>query len=68
MRPSVTLTRDPLQTLQVDAIGYGAKDTGEMGGGAASAVVAAAGPEVLMELQSKLARSTRSDLTVLERL
>jgi O-acetyl-ADP-ribose deacetylase (regulator of RNase III) len=55
MIPLVTLTRDPLQILKVDAIGYGAKDTGEMGGGAAAAVLAAAGPELLAELQTKLA-------------
>ena len=54
MIPTVTITRDPLQTLKVDAIGYGAKDTGEMGGGAAAAVLAAAGPELLTELRSKL--------------
>ncbi|MCX6900082.1 MAG: macro domain-containing protein [Verrucomicrobia bacterium] len=57
MTPLVTLTRDPLQILKVDAIGYGAKDTGEMGGGAAAAVLAAAGPEILTDLRSKLARS-----------
>jgi O-acetyl-ADP-ribose deacetylase (regulator of RNase III) len=55
----ITLTREPLQTLKVDAIGYGAKDTGEMGGGAAAAVLAAAGPEILTELRSKLAGTSR---------
>ncbi|HYG35622.1 MAG TPA: hypothetical protein VEC99_12600 [Clostridia bacterium] len=45
------LTRDPLQILRVDAIGYGAKDTGEMGGGAAAAVLTAAGPEILTALR-----------------
>jgi O-acetyl-ADP-ribose deacetylase (regulator of RNase III) len=59
MIPLITLTRDPLQVLKVDAIGYGAKDTGEMGGGAAAAVLAAAGPEILIELRSKLAGSAR---------
>jgi hypothetical protein len=38
MLPSVILTRDPLQILKVDAIGYGAKDTGGTGGGAAAAI------------------------------
>jgi O-acetyl-ADP-ribose deacetylase (regulator of RNase III) len=59
MVPRVTLTRDPLQTLRVDAIGYGAKDTGEMGGGAAAAVLVAAGPQILAELQSKLVELPR---------
>jgi O-acetyl-ADP-ribose deacetylase (regulator of RNase III) len=58
MFPAVTLTRDPLQILKVDAIGYGAKDTGEMGGGAAAAVLAAAGPEILTALRSGLATSS----------
>jgi O-acetyl-ADP-ribose deacetylase (regulator of RNase III) len=58
MIPLVILTRDPLQILKVDAIGYGAKDTGEMGGGAAAAVLAAAGPEILTELRVKLASSS----------
>ena len=59
MIPTVTLTRDPLQILKVDAIGYGAKDTGEMGGGAAAAVLSAAGPQILSELRLKLANSSR---------
>jgi O-acetyl-ADP-ribose deacetylase (regulator of RNase III) len=46
MIPIASLTRDPLQILRVDAIAYGAKDTGEMGGGAAASVLMAAGPEV----------------------
>jgi O-acetyl-ADP-ribose deacetylase (regulator of RNase III) len=45
--------------LRVDAIGYGAKDTGELGGGAAAAVLVAAGPEILGELRSKLVGSPR---------
>ena len=59
MFPSVTLTRDPLQILKVDAIGYGAKDTGEMGGGAAASVLATAGPEILTELRSRMAGLSR---------
>jgi O-acetyl-ADP-ribose deacetylase (regulator of RNase III) len=50
----ITLTREPLQLLRVDAIGYGAKDTGEMGGGAAAVILAAAGEELLTELRTKL--------------
>jgi O-acetyl-ADP-ribose deacetylase (regulator of RNase III) len=53
------LTRDPLQILRVDAIAYGAKDTGEMGGGAAASVLMAAGPEVLTEAKVKMARLAR---------
>jgi O-acetyl-ADP-ribose deacetylase (regulator of RNase III) len=53
----ITLTREPLQLLRVDAIGYGAKDTGEMGGGAAAVILAAAGEELLTELRSKLSGS-----------
>ncbi|MFA5191972.1 MAG: macro domain-containing protein [Verrucomicrobiia bacterium] len=59
MISAITLTRDPLQILRVDAIGYGAKDTGEMGGGAAAAVLAAAGPEILDALCSRLVTSPR---------
>ena len=54
-----TLTRDPLQRLRVDAVGYGAKDTGEMGGGAASSVLAAAGSKLPIALRSKLATTAR---------
>ena len=57
MIPLVTLTREPLQMLKVHAIGYGAKNTGEMGGGAATAVLAAAGTEILADLRCKLAGS-----------
>lgn len=59
MVPSASLTREPLQMLKVDAIGYGAKDTGDMGGGAAASILVAAGPEVLAAAKSKLAMSSR---------
>jgi O-acetyl-ADP-ribose deacetylase (regulator of RNase III) len=59
MMPIATLTRDPLQMLKVDAVGYGAKDTGEMGGGAASSIVVAAGPEVLVTAKLKMAECPR---------
>jgi O-acetyl-ADP-ribose deacetylase (regulator of RNase III) len=59
MIPSATLSREPLQMMKVDAIGYGAKDTGEMGGGAAASILTAAGPEILTALRSKLAGSQR---------
>ncbi|HWB07323.1 MAG TPA: macro domain-containing protein [Verrucomicrobiales bacterium] len=59
MLPNLTLSREPLQTLKVDAIAYGAKDTGEMGGGAAAAILAAAGPDILTELRSSMTGSSR---------
>ena len=51
--------RTLLQEMKADALAYGAKDTGEMGGGAAQAVLAAAGPELLPALGAALAASTR---------
>ena len=64
--PIASLTRDPVQILKVDAIAYGAKDTGEMGGGAASSVLMAAGPELLAAAKLMLAKSSRriGDLAV----
>jgi len=54
--------------LTVDAIGYGAKDTGEMGGGAAASVLMAAGPEIIPVVRSKLSTSSRKvgDIVVTE--
>jgi O-acetyl-ADP-ribose deacetylase (regulator of RNase III) len=57
MIPLATLTREPLQMLKVDGIGYGAKDTGEMGGGAAASLLTVAGSELQNALRSKLAGS-----------
>ena len=59
MMSLASLTRDPLQMLKVDAIGYGAKDTGEMGGGAAASILAAAGPEVSAAAKLNLAKTSR---------
>lgn len=56
---NVELVRDCLPFLNVDAIGYGAKDTGEMGGGAAAAIIAAAGAEVMAAARKELATTTR---------
>ena len=61
---AVSLTRELLQTLSVDAIAYGAKDTGEMGGGALAAVLAAAGPQLLGAVSSELATTSRNVGTV----
>jgi O-acetyl-ADP-ribose deacetylase (regulator of RNase III) len=60
MIPLATLAREPLQMLRVEAIGYGAKDTGEMGGGAAASVLSAAGPEIIAAVRSKLSVSPRN--------
>jgi O-acetyl-ADP-ribose deacetylase (regulator of RNase III) len=59
MTINVELTRERLPFLDVEAIGYGAKDTGEMGGGAASAIVAAAGAELIDAVRVKLAKTDR---------
>ncbi len=54
MTPNVNLTRQPLQMIRADALAYGAKDTGEMGGGAAAAILRAAGPELGIALKAQL--------------
>ena len=59
MALNVELVRDRLPFLKVDAIAYGAKDTGEMGGGAAAAIIGAAGAELMEDLRRKLAATTR---------
>ena len=56
---NVDLTRERLPYLKVDAIGYGAKDTGEMGGGAAAAILAAAGQKIIEDARKKLAATDR---------
>ncbi|MDQ7825868.1 MAG: macro domain-containing protein [Candidatus Eremiobacteraeota bacterium] len=55
----ITLTGDRLPGVDADLIAYGAKDTGEMGGGAANAILVAAGEEVLDALREGLAKSGR---------
>lgn len=55
----IELHRERLQELKVDALAYGAKDTGQMGGGAASAILMAAGEEILDAARDRLAESTR---------
>ncbi len=56
----ITIEAGLLQDMKVEAIAYGAKDTGEMGGGAAAAVLGAAGEALLPALKKELATSTRS--------
>jgi O-acetyl-ADP-ribose deacetylase (regulator of RNase III) len=55
----IDLTRDRLERAMTDVICYGAKDTGEMGGGAAMAVYQSCGPEVLKAAREGLARTSR---------
>ncbi|MCA9776652.1 MAG: macro domain-containing protein [Candidatus Eremiobacteraeota bacterium] len=53
------LTRDRLEHANTDAICYGAKDTGEMGGGAAMAVYQSCGPLVLEAARQALTQTSR---------
>lgn len=55
----ISLSRDLLQNAGTDVICYGAKDTGEMGGGAAMAVYQACGAELLESAQEKLSETDR---------
>jgi O-acetyl-ADP-ribose deacetylase (regulator of RNase III) len=54
MKP-IQLTDKFLQNMKVDAIVYGAKDTGEMGGGAASSVLEEAGLKILEAARKEFA-------------
>jgi len=55
----IVLERALLEEIPADVIGYGAKDTGEMGGGAAASVLREAGPDLLPALRRELATSSR---------
>lgn len=55
----IHLVRERLEDVQADAYGYGAKDTGEMGGGAASSIVANCGEAVLEAVRTELATTNR---------
>lgn len=55
----IKLHRTPLQEMKADAIAYGAKDTGEMGGGTATAVLVACGERVMAAAREELAKTTR---------
>lgn len=57
---STLLTRTPLQEISADVLAYGAKDTGEMGGGAANAMLVAAGPALRDALRQALSASPRT--------
>lgn len=60
----ILLTQLALQDLGVDAVGYGAKSTGGMGGGAANALLVAAGPALRDDLRVRLAYTPRQVGTV----
>ena len=53
----ILLTRTPLQLISADVLAYGAKDTGEMGGGAAAAISAACGENLSTALGSELSKA-----------
>lgn len=55
----INLCRDRLENARTQAVCYGAKDTGEMGGGAAIAVYQACGPQLLDSLREGLAKTSR---------
>ncbi len=54
----IKIVRDRLEYTNADIVCYGAKDTGEMGGGAASSILKFAGPQILTELKTELAKSS----------
>jgi O-acetyl-ADP-ribose deacetylase (regulator of RNase III) len=57
---SIELVRDPLPCIAgIDAVAFGAKDTGAMGGGAAGAILAGAGEKVISAAREKLAKTSR---------
>ncbi len=56
---AVTLSRRPLEDTGCQVLAYGAKDTGEMGGGAAQALLMLGGPELQEALRQELARTAR---------
>jgi O-acetyl-ADP-ribose deacetylase (regulator of RNase III) len=55
----INLCRDRLENAGTEAVCYGAKDTGEMGGGAAIALSLTCGPELLADLRYRLAQTGR---------
>lgn len=64
----ITLSRTPLQLAKTEVIAYGAKDTGEMGGGAAREICVAAGEQLLEAVKIELAKTSRKvgDVAVTE--
>jgi O-acetyl-ADP-ribose deacetylase (regulator of RNase III) len=55
----ITIHRTKLQDMKADALAYGAKDTGDMGGGAAAAISLAAGEKLKAAARLELSKSTR---------
>lgn len=64
----ITLSRTPVQLAKTEVIAYGAKDTGEMGGGAAGDILMAAGEALLEAVRTELAKTSRriGDVVVTE--
>lgn len=59
MTVSVEFVRTPIQEVRCDALAFGAKNTGEIGGGPAEAIFRAAGPELLQAGRDALAKTDR---------
>jgi O-acetyl-ADP-ribose deacetylase (regulator of RNase III) len=55
----IAVERIGLEEAKAEVLAYGAKDTGEMGGGAAASILRVAGPDLIPALRQELARSTR---------
>lgn len=55
----LVLSRQRLEETGCEVLAYGAKDTGEMGGGAAQVILRLAGPEVRESLRERLALGSR---------
>lgn len=55
----IVLTQGPLEESGAEVVAYGAKDTGEMGGGAAGALLVAAGSPLEDAARRELARTER---------
>ena len=55
----IRLVRDSITHINADAICYGAKDNGEMGGGAAAAIVLADGPQVISDAKRVITPNSR---------
>lgn len=58
-RAGLELSRQRLEDTGCEALAYGAKDTGEMGGGVASVVLTLAGPQLRDGLRERLAETDR---------
>lgn len=57
--PRISLSSMPLEESRAEMVAYGAKDNGEMGGGASGALLVAAGPALEEASRKELARCSR---------